>query len=93
MTKTQIVNELARKKIVEKLISKKTTENLNDLAQDIYLDLLEKPDEKIVELYNNNELIYFISAMIRNQVFSSTSTYYRQYKLSDKFIDISTLNI
>lgn len=93
MTKTQIVNELAKGKVVEKLIAKKTDEHIYDLAQDIYLDLLEKPEEKLIELYNNNELIYFISAMIRNQVFSSTSNYYRQYKLSDKFLDITTLNI
>lgn len=93
MNKHQIVNELAKNKVVEKLISKKTTEHVRDLAQDIYIVLLEKPEEKIVELYNKNELIFFISAIVRNQVFSTTSGYYKQYKSTSNFLNIDELNI
>ena len=34
---------------------------LNDLSQMLYEDLLLKDDDKIIQLYNDNQLQYFIT--------------------------------
>lgn len=83
MTKNEIINQLAKEKAVEKLIQKITKsadEELKDLAQDIYLNLLEKKEERIVKMHEKGEMEYFIIGMIQNNVFSQTSPYYTKYK-------------
>lgn len=83
MTKYQIIEKLAKEKKVEKFINntaKTSAPELDDLAQDIYMYLLEKDDDVIVELYENNELDFFISRMITNQYISTSSPFYTKYK-------------
>jgi hypothetical protein len=85
-----IIKELAENKIVEELVSNITKTNsfeINDLIQDIYVFLMEYEDDKIVELYEKNQLKYFIVRMIYNNYFSVNSRYYYKYK---KFINNST---
>jgi hypothetical protein len=84
MTKSEIINQLAIERKVEELISNITkaplTEGEEDLAQDIYLALLEKNDRLIEQLYKDNQLIYFITRMLINNLRSKTSPYYYKYK-------------
>lgn len=83
MTKYEVVAKIAEDKLIEKLIgriTKDNNENLNDLAQDLYMNLLEKDEEYILRLYNNNELKNFIAGMINNNYFSKTSRYYKNYR-------------
>ncbi len=83
MTKNEIINQLAEERTVEKLIqkiTKRADEELKDLAQDIYLNLLEKKEDKIEKIYEKGEMEYFIIGMIQNNVFSKTSPYYTMYK-------------
>lgn len=101
LTKYQIVERLAKEKKVEEIISKITKgskeDTLHDLANDIYLDLLTKPELKIQQLYygkgqdnpdyTNNQLDYFITRIILNSVNSKTSRYYYIYK---KFLNNDT---
>lgn len=50
MTNTEIIEELAKNKVVEEIISNinrtETQFNIQDLVQDIYLSLLEKPTKR-----------------------------------------------
>lgn len=84
MTVKDIVNELAKNKTIETLIQRiqnhKLTNEEMDLCQDLYLTLLTKNKEKTIELYNKNQLNYFLCGMIRNQLFSKTSQYFRDYR-------------
>ena len=83
MTKQEIIAELGKNKVVETLIKKTTKhseEELKDLGQDIYMNLLEKEEEKVVKMYENNELEYYIIGMITKNFFSQTSPYYTKYK-------------
>lgn len=84
MTRNDIIDELARKRTIEGLIRNiKNTEaahNLQDLAEDLYLELLEKNEDLIVRMYNNNQLGFFIVRMIMNNIFSKNSRYYYRYK-------------
>lgn len=81
--KNDIIGMLALSGKVEELISNITktpkNEDITDLAQDIYLELLQKPDSLIQELHNKGELLYFIVKIITNNIYSQNSPYYYKY--------------
>ena len=87
-TKIQIIEELAKNRTVETLISNivknKWNDTYNDLAQMIYEDLLTKKNENLIQkLYqnqeSNNELNAFLIRMIVNNIFSKNSPFYYQF--------------
>lgn len=55
-------------------------DDLQDLEQDIYLILLEKPVDFVLGLYMRNELNYYLANIIYTQLRSSSSPYYTKYK-------------
>lgn len=90
MTNAQIINYVANSKIVEEIIGGITyskfenKENLKDLAQDIYLQLLQMDTKKLNDLYCKNQLRYWITRIITNNIHSKTSPYYYQYKKAQR---------
>ena len=83
MTKYEIVEKIAREKKVEEFIdntAKTSRFDLDDLANDIYLSLLQKDDELIEGLYERGELDYWIARMIWLNYFSHNSPYYTKYR-------------
>ena len=83
MTKEEIISRLAEEKKVEGLLKnivKGKDIETEDLTQDIYLELLSKPDEKIQELQEKDELTFFIVRMILNNTFSKNSPYFYRYE-------------
>ena len=64
-----------------------------DLIQDVALVVLEKPPEFITELYDKNQLKYYIARVIMNNLFSASSPYYCKYKKHRNTLDISKLSI
>ena len=78
----EIVNNIAQ-----------TDPDKDDLIQDIALIILEKPSDFILELYNKKQLKYYITRVIRNNLFSKTSPYYYKYKKYRNAIDICKINI
>ena len=68
-------------KIVNKLISssKNRFDFPDDLIQDIYVLLLEKDEDLIVNLYNKGELGFYLLKVVRNQLLSKNSPYYTKY--------------
>ena len=83
MNKQEIIQEISKQKIVEEIvynIGSKGDEDLKDLIQDIYINLLEKEDNLIETLYNTNQLKYFIIRMVVNNIHSKNSPYYTKYK-------------
>ena len=85
MTKWEIVDELSRSNTVEKIIYKLLPASKNrfdcpdDLVQDIYVLLLEKDDDLIIDLYNKGELGFYLLKVARNQLLSKNSPYYTKY--------------
>ena len=78
-----MVNIIAKEKMVETIvrnIAKSSDDLLHDLIQEIYLDLLSKSEEKIVNLYETNQLRFFIVRMATNNLFSKNSPYYQTFK-------------
>lgn len=81
--KYRIVEELYRSGLMDELIKKickKLDANTDDLKQDLYLALLEYNSDKIVELYENKQLKFFLVRMICNQFNSVNSPFYTQYR-------------
>lgn len=70
---SQTVEELVRK------VSKGTFTDTADLSQDIYVTLMEKSPDKIIELDDTNSLNYYIVGIIRNNLYSRSSPYYKRY--------------
>lgn len=99
MTSNQIINELAKNKVIEKLVANISPDDSSpgalssdnqDLSQLIYLTLLEKPNALIEDLYSKGELIFYVIRIITRNVYSTTSPYYRTIKkFKNKTIDIN----
>lgn len=85
MTKSEIIGTIAKEKVVEQICSNiiksvDYDDTLKDLSQNIYVDLLSKDEEKIVNLYETNQLRFFIVKMAKNNLFSKNSPYYQTFK-------------
>lgn len=85
MTKYDVVDIIAREHLVERIVNKLLSSSKNpfdcpeDLIQEIYLLLLQKDDDLIVNLYDNGELAYYLLKIARNQLLSANSPYYQKY--------------
>ena len=85
MTKIDVLDIISREHLVEKIVykllpcSKNPFDCPEDLIQDIYLLLLQKNDDLIVNLYNKGEIGYYLLRVVRNQLLSKNSPYYTKY--------------
>lgn len=84
MSRKEIIEQLAKDRVIENLAAKvcrgEQSFDLDDLAQDLYLDLMGKKEGKVEKMYGDGELDYYIYRMICNNVYSKTSPYYKKYK-------------
>lgn len=84
MTKSEVVDMIARAKLVEELVTNITHvgsgADVQDLIQEIYLALLTTDESKIIDLYVNGQIRFFIARVIINQYFSSKSPFYIKIK-------------
>lgn len=83
MTKNDVIAIIAKERMVETIVSniaKSSDDLLNDLIQEIYLDLLQKDDAKIVKLYETNQIHYFITRIVINNIHSKNSPYWYKIK-------------
>ena len=81
MEVSEVIALLAVSGIVEEIVSnvaKGWDDDLADLSQDLYLDLMEKGD-KVVEMFGDGSIRYFISRMAVNNIKSVKSPYYMKY--------------
>lgn len=89
-TNAQIINEIANAHLIEEIIDGITyskfenKENLKDLSQDIYLQLLQMDNAKINELYFKKQLRFWVTRIITNNIHSKTSPYYYTYKKAQR---------
>lgn len=82
MTVEEVVERVAKEGWVEECIKTVSggvwRSEYNDLAQDVLVELLDQ--EKIVSLYQRNQLKFYIMRIIRNNLQSSTSRFYYRYR-------------
>ena len=82
MSTREVVELVAREGWVEECVKVVTggvwRSEYSDLCQDILQELLDQ--EKIVGLYQRNQLKYYIMRIVRNNLQSSTSRFYYRYR-------------
>ena len=82
MTREEVVEEIARTKLVQECILIVTggvwRSEYDDLSQDVLIELLDQ--EKIVDLYKKGELKYYVVRVVRNNLQSATSRFYYRYR-------------
>lgn len=85
----KIMIELYEDRIIRDIIDnmKVSSIDADDLEQEIYMILLEYDNDKIIEMYKNEQLRYFIVGVLQRQYFSNTSPFYKKYKKYYSFID------
>ena len=96
-TKYKIVEQIATKRMVEEMVKNITHKSwdadCSDLSQMVYLILLEYDEDKIIDLWESQEMRFFIARIIINQFRSSHSPFHSLYrKFSEKSEDISTMD-
>ena len=85
MTKYDVLDIIAREHLLERIVNKLLSSSKNpfdcpeDLIQDIYVLLLQKDDDLIVNLYNKGEIGFYLLKIARNQLLSKNSPYYTKY--------------
>ena len=85
MNKYDVVDIIAREHLVDRIVNKLLSSSKNpfdcpeDLIQEIYLLLLQKNDDLIVNLYNKDEIGFYLLKIARNQLLSKNSPYYQKY--------------
>jgi hypothetical protein len=86
--KYDIIDELAKNKTIEEIIGNiaqnPQEDTLKDLSQILYEDLLMKDGSKIVKMYEEDQLNYFITRMVLNSIKSKTSRYYYLFSKFNK---------
>ena len=85
MTKNDIIEQLAKEKKIEEIVRNIVGKNnkrpeIDDLVQMVYLILLEYDEDKIVNMYNKKQLIFFITRIVLNQFNSSNSRFHYIYR-------------
>lgn len=97
MNKQEIINIIYKEQWIENIIKKyNLDESLKaDFIQEMYIILLEYNEDKIVELYNKNQLRYFLIRICVNNYKSVTSPWYKKYmkynkELINNNIDLTT---
>ena len=83
MKRAEIIDKIASTRYVEQLVKNichSSAPELDDLSQMIYEVLLTYDEQKIVELYENKQLGFFIVRIIKNQYFSNSSPFYQDLR-------------
>ena len=80
MTNNQIVETVSGDvlTIIDNMAVK--PEHRDDLFQEIMLILLEYDNKKLTDMYNKNQIKFFIARILCNQYYSVHSYFYKQYK-------------
>ena len=66
--------------MVENIAHRELTDDLKDLCQMVYLILLEYDASKLQDLWEHDEMSFFLARVILNQLRSVNSPYYYIYR-------------
>lgn len=84
MNKQTIIETLAKERRVEALVENiahhSLTADLKDLCQMVYLILLEYDESKLQDLWENDQMNFFLARIIINQYRSSNSPFHSIYR-------------
>lgn len=65
---------------IEEMVKKFVkSQHRKDFLQDLYLTLLELPEEQLEELRSSSRLFHYTYGILRNQYWSNNSAFYKKY--------------
>lgn len=82
MTRDDVINTIINSNLIEKLSNTFVSRlgvNKEDFIQEMYLILLEIPEERLVKLYTEGSLNFYLLSVARNQVVNDKSTFNKKY--------------
>ena len=83
MSTRGVVEEIARSKLIQECIKVVTggvwRSEYDDLVQDLLVEFLDQ-GKKIVDLYEKNQLRYYVVRVVRNNLQSCTSRFFYRYR-------------
>ena len=90
-TKTEIIEAIAKDRMVETMVTniahKPMSADLQDLSQMVYLILLEYDEKRLQDLWINNQMHFFIARIIINQYNSVNSPFYTIFRKFRLMVD------
>lgn len=90
-TKTEIIEAVARDRMVETMVTniahKPMSADLQDLSQMVYLILLEYDEKKLQDLWENNQMHFFVARIIVNQYNSVNSPFHTMFRKFRLMVD------
>ena len=93
MTKAEIIEALARERRVETMVEsiahQPLSADLKDLSQMVYMVLLEYDESKLQDLWEHNQMNFFLSRVIVNQYRSVNSPFYYTFRKYQRMVDDS----
>jgi hypothetical protein len=91
---TKILDELEEQNVIRDMCEnmRVSSNDIDDLIQEVYMILLEYNRDKLIEMYKNRQLRYFIVGIIQRQYRSNTSPFYKKYKRYYTLIDENNCN-
>ena len=84
MTKSDVLTYIANQNIIGDIIMNicgSIDSDLQDLAQDMFLSLYDKPESLLVQLYDNKQLNYYIAKMIKNNIQKENGKFHQSHVL------------
>lgn len=78
----EVIQYLLDKQLIDKLATTFCSQlgsNKDDFIQEMWVIILELPTDKLVSLYDNKQLDWYILSIARNQVVNERSTFNRVY--------------
>lgn len=88
MVKNEILGQYWTLKEVNDAFEKMQPEELRyDLKAEVFLVLCEMNEDKLVGLYERNELKFYIVRIMLNMIKSDRSTFYKNYRNYTEFVD------
>lgn len=90
-TKTEIIEALAKDRMVETMIEniahQKLSADLKDLSQMVYIILLEYDEKRLQDLWENDQMKFFIARIIVNQYRSVNSPFFKEFRKFRLMVD------
>ena len=92
----EMIEKMARERRVETMVENiaktELTPDLKDLAQMVYLVLLEYDEKKLQDLWEHGQMNFFIARIILNQYRSANSPFHKLFrKYAQRTQDIDTV--
>lgn len=96
VTKQNVIDHMIKDPFYEQVLFKFFETNktyLDEFRQELWLILLQLDENKLITLYNKNEIKYFYIGIIKNQLISNRSPFHRKFRMSTtiEFEDDNTL--